>query len=68
MAEMNPVSLLLNPTALKPTPFAGIVGGLCGLCALLIALRLWTNFNHHKLFVDDCKYYHYPRAQVLVSR
>lgn len=54
---MNPIAAIVQPTALKPPVFVGLASALCALSGSIIALRLWTNFNHlRKLYVDDCTY------------
>ncbi|KAF4765500.1 hypothetical protein HAV15_003162 [Penicillium sp. str.  len=54
MEGMNPVAAIVQPTALKPPVFVGLASALCALSGSLIAIRLWTNFNHlRKLYIDD---------------
>ncbi|RAL15146.1 uncharacterized protein BO97DRAFT_421939 [Aspergillus homomorphus CBS 101889] len=51
---MNPLALIIQPSALKPPVFAAVASFLCALSACFIALRLWTNLTHlRKLYVDD---------------
>lgn len=52
----NPIAAIVQPSALRPHVFAGLSGGLCGLTALIVTLRLWTHYTHiRKLHADDCK-------------
>ncbi|KAJ5456701.1 hypothetical protein N7530_011975 [Penicillium desertorum] len=54
MEGMNPIAAIVQPSALKPPVFVGLASALCALSGSIIALRLWTNFNHiQKLHVDD---------------
>ncbi|KAI2792040.1 hypothetical protein POX_b02073 [Penicillium oxalicum] len=51
----NPIAAIVQPSALRPHVFAGLSGGLCGLTALIVTLRLWTHYTHiRKLHADDC--------------
>ncbi|KAJ5947823.1 hypothetical protein N7466_000838 [Penicillium verhagenii] len=51
---MNPIALIIQPSALRPQVFVGVATGLCTLTASIIALRLWTNYNHLRKFqIDD---------------
>lgn len=57
MESTNPIAAIVQPSALKPSVFVGLASALCALSGSIIALRLWTNFNHNqKLHVDDCTY------------
>ncbi|KAJ5919760.1 hypothetical protein N7454_009595 [Penicillium verhagenii] len=51
---MNPIALIIQPSALRPQVFVGVATALCTLTASIIALRLWTNYNHLRKFqIDD---------------